>query len=29
MARIDMIREVSITEQRQYRWHKEYGGMGN
>jgi hypothetical protein len=24
-----MIREVSITEQRQYRWHKEYGGMGN
>jgi transposase-like protein len=28
MARIDAIREVSITEQTYYRWRKQYGGMG-
>ena len=28
MARIDAIREVSITEQTYYRWRKRYGGMG-
>lgn len=28
MARIDAIREVSITEQTFYRWRKKYGGMG-
>ena len=29
MARIDAIREVSITEQTYYRWRKHYGGMGS
>jgi transposase-like protein len=29
MARIDAIREVSITEQTYYRWRKQYGGMGS
>lgn len=28
-ARIDAIREVSITEQTYYRWRKKYGGMGH
>jgi len=28
MARIDAIREGSITEQTYYRWRKRYGGMG-
>jgi len=28
MARIDAIREISITEQTYYRWRKRYGGMG-
>jgi transposase-like protein len=28
MARIDAIREISITEQTYYRWRKHYGGMG-
>ncbi len=28
MARIDVIREVGITEQTYYRWRKHYGGMG-
>jgi len=28
MARIDAIREVSITEQPYYRWRRKYGGMG-
>ena len=28
MARVDAIREVSITEQTYYRWRKKYGGMG-
>jgi len=28
MTRIDAIREVQITEQRFYRWRKQYGGMG-
>ena len=27
MARIDVIREVGITEQTYYRWRKEYGGL--
>ena len=27
MSRIDAIREVQITEQRFYRWRKQYGGM--
>ena len=26
MARIDAIREISITEQTYYRWRKQYGG---
>ncbi len=28
MARVDAIRQVSITEQTYYRWRKQYGGMG-
>ena len=28
MPRIDAIREVQITEQKFYRWRKQYGGMG-
>ena len=28
MARLDAIREISITEQTYYRWRKKYGGMG-
>ncbi len=28
MARIDAIREISITEQSYYRWRRQYGGMG-
>ena len=28
MARVDAIRDVSITEQTYYRWRKKYGGMG-
>ena len=28
MSRIDAIREVQITEQKFYRWRKQYGGMG-
>ena len=28
VARVDAIREVSITEQTYYRWRKKYGGMG-
>ncbi|GAG06018.1 unnamed protein product [marine sediment metagenome] len=28
MARIDAIRQVSITEQTYYHWRKQYGGMG-
>ncbi len=28
MARIDAIRQVSITEQTYYRWRKQYAGMG-
>ena len=28
MARIDAIRQISITEQTYYRWQKHYGGMG-
>ena len=28
MSRIDAIREVQITEQRFYRWRKQFGGMG-
>ena len=28
LARIDAIREISITEQTYYRWRKQYGGMG-
>lgn len=28
MAFVDVIREVSITEQIHYRWRKQYGGMG-
>ena len=28
MARVDAIREVSITEQTYYRWRRQYGGMG-
>ena len=27
MARIDAIRQISITEQTYYRWRKQYGGM--
>ena len=28
MARIDAIRQISITEQTYYRWRKQYDGMG-
>lgn len=28
MARVDAIRQISITEQTYYRWRKQYGGMG-
>jgi hypothetical protein len=28
MARLDAIREVRVTEQTDYRWRKQYGGMG-
>ncbi len=28
MARLDAIRQVSITKQTYYRWCKQYGGMG-
>ena len=28
MARVDAIRQISITEQTYYRWRKHYGGMG-
>ena len=28
MARVDAIRQISITEQNYYRWRKQYGGMG-
>lgn len=28
MARVDPIRQVSITEQTYYRWRKQYGGIG-
>ena len=28
MARVDAIRQVSMTEQTYYRWRKQYGGMG-
>ena len=28
MARVDTIRQVSITEQTYYRWRKQYDGMG-
>ena len=28
MARVDAIRQVSVTEQTYYRWRKQYGGMG-
>ncbi len=28
LARVDAIREVSITEQTYYRWRRKYGGMG-
>ena len=28
LSRIDAIREVQITEQKFYRWRKQYGGMG-
>ena len=28
MARVDVIRQISITEQTYYRWRKQYGGMG-
>ena len=28
MSRLDVIREVRITEQTYYRWRKQYGGMG-
>ena len=27
-ARVDAIRQVSITEQTYYRWRMQYGGMG-
>ena len=29
LARVDAIRQVSITEQTYYRWRKQYGGMGH
>jgi|TARA_B110001454_G_scaffold166052_1_gene155873 putative transposase len=28
MARVDAIRQISITEQTYYSWPKQYGGMG-
>ena len=28
MARIDAIRQISITEQTYYRWRKQFGGKG-
>ena len=28
VARVDAIRQVSITEQTYHRWRKQYGGMG-
>ena len=28
MARIDAIRQIRIVEQTDYRWRKQYGGMG-
>ena len=28
LDRIDVIREIRITEQTYYRWRKKYGGMG-
>ena len=28
MARVDAIRQISITEQTYYSWRKQYGGMG-
>ena len=28
MARVDAIRQISITEQTYYRWRTQYGGMG-
>lgn len=28
MPRIDVIRQISVTEQTYYRWKKKYGGMG-
>ena len=28
MARVDAIRQISITEQTYYRWRKQYPGMG-
>ena len=28
MSRPDAVRQVSITEQTDYRWRKQYGGMG-
>jgi len=27
MSRIDAIRQISVTEQIYYRWHRKYGGM--
>ena len=28
MHRIDVIRQINVTEQTYYRWKKKYGGMG-
>ena len=28
IARLDAIRQISVTEQTYYRWKKKYGGMG-
>ena len=28
MPRIDAIRQISVTEQNDYRWKKKYGAMG-
>ena len=28
MARVDAIRQISVVEQTDYRWRKQYGGMG-
>ena len=28
MARIEAIRQISVVEQTDYRWRKQYGGMG-